>query len=457
MKDTLDTFNRIAAALLDAEEREPVAPFLPVDALSERLDLTLSDDGLGPEALETALRDLVLATPRTATPAFFNQLFGGRQPSATLGDLLSVMLNNSMATYKAAGPQIAVEKTLIRALCDMIGWDENSGGTLAPGGSMTNLMGMLMARDAASPDVRHAGMTGGMTVYTSVESHYSTPKNAAFCGIGRDNVRHISTDEHGAMDMAALRDAVMADKAAGLHPVLINCTSGTTVLGAYDDLDAAADVAEEFGLWLHVDGAYGGAAILSEHYRKLVNGVHRVDSFTLNAHKMLGTPLSTSLIMVRDAKALHTTFSNDASYLYQTDGDDYNPGKTSLQCGRRNDALKFWTLWKSIGTKGLADFVDHQFALADRGRDYVQGHADYTDYSVDDTVAVCFNYKGIAAETLCTALYEEAELLVGYGSFRGDTFVRLVTINGNNAFADIDAFFSKLESFVAERPELVPN
>jgi sulfinoalanine decarboxylase/sulfinoalanine decarboxylase/aspartate 1-decarboxylase len=153
--------------------------------------------------------------------------------------------------------------------------------------------------------------------------------------------------------------------------------------------------------------------------------------------------------MVKDKQHLHDSFSNDASYLYQTDHDEFNPGKTSLQCGRKNDALKLWVLWKSVGTKGLAAIVDKQFALADAGRAYVRDHPDYTDYSVDDTVAVCFNYKDIPATTLCTALYEHSELLVGYGSFRKDRFVRLVTINATNEPEDIVQFFKTLESFVA--------
>ena len=454
MKDSLDTFNRIAAALLDAEARQGVAEFVPSDTLDARLDLALPDEGLSPEAVEAALTDLVLVTPRTATSSFFNQLYGGRQSEAVMGDLLSVMLNTSMATYKASGPQIGVEKTIIRKVCDLIGLDARSGGTFGPGGSMTNFMGLLMARDAKRPETRHDGRTDGMVAYTSAESHYSTPKNAAFAGIGRNNVRSVPADDDGRMDMAALRAMVDADMADGLTPTLINCTSGTTVLGAYDDLNAAADIADACGAWLHVDGAYGGSALFSERYRHLMAGVERVDSFTINAHKMLGTPLSCSMIFVRDAAHLHASFSNDASYLYQTDDDGFNPGKTSLQCGRRNDALKFWVLWKSLGTKGLGAFVDRQFALGDLARDYVRNHPDYRDYSVDDTVAVCFNYKGIPAKRLCTALYENQQLMVGYGSFRDDTFVRLVTINGNNSDDDIRGFFRTLEAFVADNPRI---
>ncbi|MEL6687228.1 MAG: pyridoxal-dependent decarboxylase [Pseudomonadota bacterium] len=454
MEHSLAMFSRITSELLDDEAHNPVAAFIPSSELYDRLDLSLSAEGVDADALEKALKDVVLASPRTATPAFFNQLFGGRTGPAILGDLLSVMLNNSMATYKAAGPQVGVEKTVIREVCNLIGWGEASGGTFAPGGSMTNLMGMIMARDAANPDTRQSGVDGRMIAYTSTESHYSAPKNAAFSGIGRDNVRSIATDETGRMDMTALRTAITADIKDGHRPFLINCTSGTTVLGAYDDLSAAADVAEEFDLWLHVDGAYGGSALFSDQYRHLIRGVERVDSFTINAHKMLGTPLSCSMIFVKDASHLHASFSNEASYLYQTDHDDFNLGKMSLQCGRRNDALKLWALWKSVGTNGLAAYVEQQFALADQARAYVREHPDYTDYSVDDTVAVCFNYKGIDPKILCTALYEHEQLLVGYGSFRDDAFVRLVTVNGHNQLDDMSNFFQTLEAFVSNHPDL---
>ncbi|UTW54283.1 pyridoxal-dependent decarboxylase [Kordiimonas sp. SCSIO 12610] len=454
MKQSLETFNRLMNALLEDEQQNPVSKHIPATDLYDRLDLSLQADGIDTKNLEKALKDIVLATPKTATPSFFNQLFGGRQEHAILGDLLAVMLNNSMYTYKVAGPQIGVEKAVLREVCNMIGWDENSDGTLAAGGSMTNLMGMIMARDAFNERTRFDGVHQKMTVYTSADSHYSTQKNAAFAGIGRNHVRQIPSDTEGRMDMNALRRTIEADITAGFHPILINCTAATTVLGTYDDLVAASQIAKEFDIWLHVDGAYGGSVLFSEKYRHLIEGVELVNSFTLNAHKMLGTPLSCSLIVVKDKKYLYDSFSNDASYLYQTDHDDFNLGKTSLQCGRRNDALKFWVLWKSVGTNGLGQIIDKQFELADIARDYVRGNPDYTDYSIDDTVAICFNYKGIAAEDICTQLYENSELLVGYGSFKDDTFIRLVTVNANNEKQDILNFFNTLEAFVANNKEL---
>ncbi|HAW18591.1 MAG TPA: cysteine synthase, partial [Flavobacteriales bacterium] len=140
----------------------------------------------------------------------------------------------------------------------------------------------------------------------------------------------------------------------------------------------------------------------------------------------------------------------------QTDGDDFNLGKTSFQCGRRNDALKFWTLWKSVGTSGLSDIVDHQFYLADVAREYIRGNNDYTLYSEDESISICFNYKNIDPKILCNLLYEHQVTVVGFGSFNEDTFVRLVTINATNKKEDILNFFKVVEEFVANNPAIIP-
>ena len=454
MRKTLEQFAEITNDLLRDEKENPVADFVPADKLFEILDLQLTEEGSPASEFEKALRDLVMKTPRTGTNAFFNQLFGGRNEKAILGELLAVMLNNSMYTYKAAGPQIGVEKVVLKKVCDIIGWGEKSDGTFVPGGSMTNYMAMVMARDAANKNVRHEGISNPMTVYTSIESHYSIPKNAAFMGIGRDQVRKVPTDQFGKMDMNALAEIIQKDVNEGFTPIMVNCTAGTTVLGAFDDIRAAKKVCDAHNVWLHVDGAYCGSVLFSKRYKHLVDGIELVDSFSFNAHKMLGTPLSCSIIVTQDKEFLRQSFSNDASYLYQTDHDEFNLGKMSLQCGRRNDALKFWTLWKSVGTNGLEQIVDQQFILADTALDYIRSNSDYTLYSYDESVSVCFNYKGIPAEEICTVLYEYSELLVGYGTFREDTFVRLVTINAQNEKQDILNFFKILEQFVEEHEEV---
>lgn len=454
MRNTLKKFDELVLELLEDEAKHPVAEHVPSGELYNTLDLALSREGIPDAQFEAALKDLVMKTPRTATNAFFNQLFGGRNEKAVLGDLLAVILNNSMYTYKAAGPQIGVEKSVLREVCKIIGWDENADGTFAPGGSMTNFMSMVMARDAFNKDIRYNGANQKMTVYTSKESHYSIPKNAAFSGIGRDHVRYVPSTSTGEMDVSKLEAMIQEDIKNGYKPIMVNLTAGTTVLGAFDPIRKTREICDAHHMWLHVDGAYCGSVIFSEKYKHLVDGIELVDSFSFNAHKMIGTPLSCSIIVARDKKYLYDSFSNDASYLYQTDHDEFNLGKTSLQCGRRNDALKFWTLWKSVGTNGLEKIVDHQFYLADVARDYVRSNSDYTFNSFDESISICFNYKGIPAKDICTALYEQSELLVGYGSFGEDEFIRLVTINAQNEKEDILNFFSSLETFVEEHSEL---
>jgi sulfinoalanine decarboxylase/sulfinoalanine decarboxylase/aspartate 1-decarboxylase len=353
-----------------------------------------------------------------------------------------------MYTYKAAGPMVGVEMAVIKKLNSMLGWDDNAGGTLAAGGSLTNLMSLIMARDAANNDIRFKGMKGRLVAYTSDSSHYSVPKNAAFAGIGRDQVRFISTDIRGRMIVSELEKQIIKDKKEGYTPFLINSTAGTTVLGAFDPFEQISDVAQKYNIWHHSDGAYCGSILFSKKYKHYLKGVERADSFSLNAHKMLGTPLSCSIILVKDQQHLYNSFSQDASYLYQTDHDEFNLGKISLQCGRRNDALKFWTLWKQIGTKGLEKMVDHQFDLADAARQYIKANSDYTLYSFEDSISICFNYKDIPARDICTKMYEHSELMVGYGAFIDDEFIRFVTINAGNEVDDILNVFKKIESFV---------
>ena len=454
ISNDLVLFNELVEVLISEEDKHPVAGRIDPDKLYDSVDLSLNSSAIVDDEFKKVLKDVLVSTPKTATNLFFNQLFGGRQSKAVLGDLLAVMLNNSMYTYKVAGPQVGIEQEIIRQSCNLIGYGDQSNGTFPTGGSMSNYMALVMARDAKDPNCRTEGMSKPMVVYTSKESHYSNGKNASFAGIGKNNIRYISADSKGRMIPEKLEKQIIEDLEEGLLPTYVNVTAGTTVLGAFDPINNIADITEKYGVWLHVDGAYCGSVIFSDHYKHLVTGIERSNSFSYNAHKMIGTPLTCSIILVNDKKHLYDSFSNQADYLYQTDGDDFNLGKTSFQCGRRNDALKFWTLWKSVGTNGLKQIVDHQFELADVAREYVRNNSNYTLYSFDDSISICFNYKNIDPSALCTALYQHQITVVGFGSFEEDTFIRLVTINANNEKSDILNFFKILEEFVDKTPNL---
>ena len=452
MQADLELFQKISDKLLAHGKKNGVVKPIKAEKLLDILNLDLSHEGINQNALESLLEEVVLSTPRTSTKLFFNQLFGGRNNKGTLGELLAVMLNNSMYTYKVGGPQVGIEKVIISKVCEMLNFGKNADGTFPPGGSMSNFMAMLMARDAYNRDIKFEGVSEKMVIYTSSASHYSITKNAMFGGIGINQIRSVKVDEFGKMIPEALQEQIESDINEGLKPFFVNATAGTTVLGAFDDINAIHDITKNYeNLWLHVDGAYCGSVIFSKSYKHLVDGVEKADSFSFNAHKMLNVPLSCSILITKEKHNLKHSFACEADYLYQTDGDEYNLGKTSLQCGRRNDALKFWTLWKSVGTKGLESMIDQQFNLADTARNYVVNHPDYKLYSYRDSISVCFNYKNIDPKDLCNSLYEDGKLMVGYGEFQGEVFVRLVTINSNNETDDIMNFFKVLETYVEEK------
>ena len=154
IKKDLALFNALADILLNDEQQNPVAKRIESSQLFDSIDLSLSDDAMIDEDLKAVLSEILLATPKTATNLFFNQLFGGRQSKAVLGDLLAVLLNNSMYTYKVAGPQVGIEQEIIRQSCHLIGYGPKSNGTFPTGGSMSNYMALVMGRDAKDQDCR---------------------------------------------------------------------------------------------------------------------------------------------------------------------------------------------------------------------------------------------------------------------------------------------------------------
>jgi len=448
-------FNELIEGFLKEEINNPISDVILTADIRSKLDLNLSEKGMITSEFKSELNKLILSTPKSSSKLFFNQLFGGRHSKAVLGDLIAVFLNNSMATYKIAGPQVGVEKEILKKVCQLIGYNGNSGGTFPTGGSMSNFMSLIMARDKVDSSIKDKGITQKLIAYSSENSHYSMAKNASFAGIGKENVRYIKSNEKGQMDVSALKKQVEEDLANGFLPFYLNATAGTTVLCAFDNITDLFPICNQYNIWLHLDGAFGGSVIFSTKYKHLVEGISQTNSFCFNAHKTLGVPLSASVLVVKNQKDLYNSFNNDASYLYQTHDKEFNLGQTSFECGRRNNALKLWTMWKAIGTNGLAKIVDHEFHLAEFTHNYVKNNSDYTLYSFEDSLSVCFNYKDFDPVELCTQLYENNKLMVGFGSFHKNTFVRLVTINSENSEQEILNFFKILEDFVANNSSIL--
>lgn len=186
--------------------------------------------------------------------------------------------------------------------------------------------------------------------------------------MGVENVVKVKTDEGGRMIPEELEKCILKAQSENKAPFFVNATSGSTVLGAYDDLDALADVCKIHSVWLHVDACWGGSAILSRNLKHLMKGSDKVDSIAWNPHKMVGAPLQTSPFIVRHKGMLHQTNSANATYLFQQDkfyDVSFDTGDKSVQCGRKVDAFKLWFMLKARGEDYMEDMVDNTFAQAD--------------------------------------------------------------------------------------------
>ncbi|MCB9743085.1 MAG: aminotransferase class V-fold PLP-dependent enzyme [Alphaproteobacteria bacterium] len=426
-----ETFAIIEArsARIDADDPAPLPE--PV-GLSHALSLTLDGEATSEEALTELLAGISEATPATGGGRFYNQLFGSLEPAAVAAELLSVVFNSSMYTYKVAGPHVLIEAELVRRMCEAVGYAPGEGGgAMTPGGSMANLLGLRLGRNAIAPESRELGLYGRapLLVYCSAEAHYSIAKNAGLLGMGRRYVRAIEVDGQGRMRPEALREAVRADRARGLQPAVVVATAGTTVRGAFDPIDAIADVCEAEGLWLHVDGAYGGTLLLHPEAREALQGSARADSFAWNPHKMMGVPLSCSFLLTRHPEALAEDLGTAASYLFQLHDDTLNPGTRSMQCGRRNDAFKLWALWKHLGDAGLAERVERQLALTRHAAERIRQHPGLQLVGEPSCANTCFEAPGVPSEEICRVLAERGLAMIGHGRVEGRAVLRLVTVN----------------------------
>lgn len=440
----------LAIDQLDREERLPVDRHRSPAALRDELGLALGAEGRSLDEVVSKLRRILEATPSSASPRYLNQLFGGRDPVATLAEMLTPLTNTSLYTYKVAGPQVLIEREVIGRMTEKVGYTEGEG-LLSAGGSVSNLLAMMIARNEALEGVREEGLRGQqVTVYTSAASHYSIRKSAGVLGLGRRNVRDVHTDRRGRMDVDALRETIRDDRARGFRPLLVNATAGTTVLGAFDPLREIAALAREEGLWMHVDGALGGSFLLCESARELLDGCELSDSFTWNAHKMLGVPLSCSAILFRRRGLMHKHLDETADYLFQADTDDLNPGTRSLQCGRRNDALKLWAAWQFHGDRGYDARLRRVVGLARHAAQRIQEDPELDLVAWPESINVCFDARETPSEAICDRLDLTGRLLIGHGRVDGRCAIRLVCVNPDLTEGDIDVALEEIKRATGE-------
>ena len=316
----------------------------------------------GPEPFETILRDLDrLILPGISHwqhPRFHGYFPSNGDLSSVLGDYLSTGLGVIGLSWQSSPALTELEEVATDWLRQMVGLSEAWSGVIQDTASTSTLVALVCARERASSyALARGGLQDGekpLRVYVSSQSHSSVEKAALLAGFGRAHVRTVPTDDRYALDPRALAEAVRADREAGLRPCAVVATTGTTSSTALDPVGAIAEVAREHGLWLHVDAAMAGSAMILPECRWMWQGIEGADSLVVNAHKWLGAAFDCSCYYVRDSEHLVRVMSTNPSYLQTAvDRRVKNLRDWGIPLGRRFRALKLWCLIREQGVAAL--------------------------------------------------------------------------------------------------------
>lgn len=420
----------IAANLDRLQKRlEPARRAVPEDVREELLHQPLPQHGSDPQDLLAYFEKNIQPYPLGhINPRFFAWVNSPAAPISIIGEFLAASMNSSTA----GGDQSSVylEHAVLDWLKEIMGFPLSSGGILVSGGSMASTVGLAVMRNvkAASGDVRAKGLqqeSAPMIVYTSTEGHSCIQKAVELLGIGSDNLRRIRVDADCRMDVGLLARQIQADRQQGLRPVCVAASAGTVNSGAIDPLDQIADLCQAEGLWLHVDGAYGGIGILSEQSGYLYKGIERADSLGIDPHKWMYMPVECGCALVRDRQAMRDTFSAVAPYLRD---DCQMPWFSEFgpQQSRGFRALKLWLAMKQIGVEGYRRLISRDIQLARLLRQKIQTRPDLELLSDGPISVTCFRYHPAGVDDL-DALNRSVMAIV---QRKGDVYMTSTQLNG---------------------------
>jgi len=353
------------------------------------------------ESLETILQDvdrLILpGITHWNHPAFFAYFGISGSGPGIVGELLAAALNVNAMLWRTSPAATELEQRTLAWVAEMLGLPTSWFGEITDTASASTLYALAAAREAAGVDIREQGMAGRadllpLAIYTSTQAHSSIDKAAIALGIGRRWTRHIETDSEFRMRPDLLEQAIKTDLATGVKPIAVVATVGTTSSTSIDPISKIADICERYGLWLHVDAAYGGAAALLSSHRRVLAGCERADSFVTNPHKWLLTPIDCSLLYTRRPDDLKRAFSLVAEYLRTDESDVVNLMDYGLSLGRRFRALKLWMVIRAYGREGLARIIERHINEAQWLAVQIDAEPDWERLAPVPFSTVCFRH-----------------------------------------------------------------
>ena len=402
----------------------------------------LPNEGEGFDKVLEALKLQVLPNfLRTSSTDYMAHLHSPALLESIAAELIIAAFNQSMDSWDQAPVATEVELEVIRKLCSLYGYDDNSDGVFTSGGSQSNISALLFARDwycqkKLNHDVKKHGLPENyrkLRIYSSEISHFSMEKGAHLLGLGYDAVVKVPVDSKQKIDVNALEQLIKKDLEDGNLPFCVVATIGTTDYGSIDPMNEIGNICKKYGLWLHADAAYGSAVILSSKYAQRVAGFNQCDSITVDFHKMFLLPISCSAVLLKDASnfealELHADYLNREED--EEDGYTNLVGK-SLQTTRRFDALKVWISFKMRGKDGWGEIIDTCMENAAYLYSRLENNDNFETVTSPEISSVVFRLSNTddVNKRVRRALIHEHGVVIGQTVHDGKVFLKFTLLN----------------------------
>ncbi|MFL6518723.1 MAG: pyridoxal phosphate-dependent decarboxylase family protein [Chthoniobacterales bacterium] len=382
-------------------------------------------------------------------PRFFAFVPGPGNYVSTMADALASGFNVFNGTWLGGSAAAAMELAVIGWFRRFCGFPETGGGLFVSGGSAANLTALHSARATKLGD-----RIDNATIYFSDQTHYSVERALRVIGFAREQFRKIPSDDAFRLPMESLREAIRADREAGLRPFSVVANAGTTNTGAVDPLPDLADLCAEEGLWLHADGAYGAASVICERGRQKLAGLERADSLSLDPHKWLFQPFECGCVLLRDAAHMKSAFQLMPEYMRDVHRNtaETNPADYGIQLSRGFRALKVWLSINTFGFAAFRDAVTRGFELAEFAESELRRRANCEILSPAEMAIVAFRFgKEDALQTkLVDLMLRDGFAFLTSTTLKGRTALRFCTINPRTTEQDIVQTIDRLEKFAAQ-------
>jgi len=438
------------ARALRAIQSGPVTP--TIDMVAFRAELETYDFN-APRPLEDILRWTIERMEhgivQMANPRYFGLFNPGPNFPAQCADRVASLFNPQLASSASSPVPVELERHVIRAIAQRAALGGDATGHFATGGSEANYTALLCALTGAHPGFAVDGaraFAGPARFYTSRDCHIAWLKIAHQAGVGRAALRLVDTDGRGRMDPQALLRAIAEDRANGAVPVMVVATAGTTAAGMIDPLHACADIAQQERLWYHIDAAWGGAALASDRLRKVLAGIERADSITIDAHKWMATTMGCAIFITGHGPLLSEAFHASTSFM-PSSVSGLDPYLNSVQWSRRFLGLRLFLALAAAGWEGLGAHVERSVEVVDRVKERLIGLgwtvANDSALAVLDAVppAALGNVRDLVRRVVAGG-----RAWVAPTTFEGRDVVRICATNGETTLEDVDALVAALNA-----------